>query len=236
MKKIIVALLICLFVVALVGCGGEYDKKYEYDGTSLIGKWIDFKVDESEYDIYEFVDDTRVVLTTNCYGIEKSRLEANYKVQDKNQILIYSETFGNEYIRFSITDEGLLVLLVLDDMNNPSEEERIMKKYDLEYNTSEEALNKIVGTWKSKDNEAIRFTFNSYYTGRSTQTDGQGAGYSYKIYYSLKGSTLYFIFGYSIGLEDESRGCEYKVENDTLTLYGKDSDGNKTELVFTREK
>ena len=52
MKKIIVALLICLFVVALVGCGGEYDKKYEYDGTSLIGKWIDFKVDESEYDIY----------------------------------------------------------------------------------------------------------------------------------------------------------------------------------------
>lgn len=235
MKKIILAMMICLTVIMLFGCGGKYDKKYEYDGVSLIGKWIDKNVDESEYDIYNFVDESTVILSTNCYGIEKGRMKATYKVEDKNQIVIHSE-FGYEYIRFSITDDGYLVLLVLDDMNNPSEEERIMKKYDLAYNTSKDALKDIVGTWINSENSAIKFTFNDDYTGTSVQGDGQGAGYSYKIYYSLKDSTLYFIFEYSIGLEDESRSCEYKVENDTLTLYGKDDKGNKTEIKFTREK
>ncbi len=235
MKRLILALLICLTVVMLISCGGEYDKNYEYDGESLVGKWIDKSVDESEYDIYDFVDEDTVILTTNCYGIEKNRMEATYRVEDKNQIVIHSE-FGYEYIRFSITKDGYLVLIVLDDMNNPSEEERIMKKYDLAYNTSLELLNSIVGTWVNNENNAIKFTFNSDYTGTSVQGNGQGAGYSYKIYYSLKGNTLYFIFEYSIGLEDESRACEYKVENDTLTLYGKDEKGNTTEIKFTREK
>lgn len=235
MKRFALVMMICLFVIVLTCCGGKYDKKYEYDGVSLVGKWIDKNIDDSEYDIYNFVDEDTVILSTNCYGIEKSRMEATYKVEDKNQIVIHSE-FGYEYIRFSITDDGYLVLLVLDDMNNPSEEERIMKRYDLTYNTDKNALNSIVGTWANTENKEIKFTFNSDYTGTSVQGDGQGAGYSYKIYYSLKDSTLYFIFEYSIGLEDESRACEYKVENDTLTLYGKDDKGNTTEIKFTREK
>ena len=183
MKKTLIFILISLCilsVVSLTGCKDNYDEDYVYDGKSLIGKWVDDKLDSNSYDVYEFIDETKVILTTNCRGIELDKLEGTYTVTDNNQIVIQSK-FGKEYIRFSINKSGNLILVVLDDMNRPAEGERVMKKYDLNYNSGE---NKLVGTWKSLDNENEKFIFNEDFTGKSVGLSSKDEPIEYKIYYS----------------------------------------------------
>jgi len=224
----LVAALCVGLIVYYEGCDGKYDKNYEYDGHSLLGRWVDENMDESSYDVYDFVDESHVILTTNYYGIEIDRLEATYKVEDGNKISMHSEAFGYEYIRFSITKKGELVLKVLDDLNNPSEDERVMVKRDLGYNTSNAA---ILGTWRSNDDASVSFTFKGDYTGTSTVSSDTLGTLEYQLKYSLKGNTLYFILTYSIGMGDTVEICEYKIEGSTLTMYGK----NGEELKFTKE-
>ena len=119
MKKVLIFMLlvICtLSLLTLIGCGDLYNEDYVYDGHSLVGKWVDEELNSNSYDVYEFIDETKVILTTNCRGIELDKLEGTYSVTNNNQIVIQSE-FGKEYINFSITKDGRLILLVLDDMN-----------------------------------------------------------------------------------------------------------------------
>lgn len=234
MKKtlILIILILCtLSLTTLVGCGGLYDEDYVYDGNSLIGKWVDDELDSNSYDVYEFIDETKVILTTNCRGIELDRLEGSYTVTDNNQIVIDSD-FGNEYIRFSITKDGKLVLMVLDDMNRPAEGERVMKKYDLNYNNGE---NKLLGTWKSLDNENEKFIFYDDFSGKSVGLNSKGEPAEYKIYYSYTDSEVNIILEYMIGYEEIVKTANYKIVDNILTMYGEDKDGNKIEIKFERE-
>ena len=234
MKKtlIFIILILCtLSLTTLVGCGDIYDEDYVYDGNSLIGKWVDDELDSNSYDVYEFIDETKVILTTNCRGIELDKIEGTYTVTDNNQIVIDSD-FGNEYIRFSITKDGRLVLLVLDDMNRPAEGERIMKKYDLKYNNGE---NKLLGTWKSLDDENEKFIFNEDFTGKSVGLNTKGEPAEYKIYYSYTENEINIIIEYMIGYEEMVKTANYKIADNILTMYGEDKDGNKIEIKFERE-
>ena len=233
MKKILltVSIIACLLLAMLLSSCDLYNKNYVYDGTSLIGKWVDEELNTGSYDVYEFVDDKNVILTTNCHGIELNRLEGTYTVEDNNKIVIQSG-FGKEYIRFSITKDGRLVILTLDDMNMPSEDERVMSKYNLEYNKGE---NKLLGTWKSLDNENEKFVFNEDFTGKSIGLSSKGEVIEYKLYYSYKGSELNIIIEYMIGYEEMVRTTEFKVEKNILTMSGTDKDGNKIEIKFERE-
>ncbi len=234
MKKSIIILLtiLCLFILASCDSCGLYDEDYVYDGNSLIGKWVDEKLDEYAYDVYEFIDNNKVNLTTNCRGISLKTIEGTYTVEDNNKIVI-SSVFGKEYIRFSITDSGKLVLLTLTDLNTPVEDERVMVKYNLEYNEGE---NKLIGTWKSKDNPDEKFVFNEDFTGKSIGLSSKGEETSYKIYYSYKGNELNIIIEYMINLEEMVRTTEFKIENNILTMSGSDKDGKEINIIFEREE
>jgi hypothetical protein len=220
MKRAIAYLLIAICVFALVSCEScdKYDEDYVYDGKSLVGKWVDSSINENSYDVYHFVDNTRVILTTNCYGIELKRLEGTYSVTDNNKIHIKSN-FGNEYVRFSITDEGELVLKTLNDMNIPEETERVMIRYNLTYNQSNERL---LGTWASVDNPNERYIFNEDYTGKVIGEAQSGDIAEYKFYYSTKANKLYIIVEYTIGYQEKVKEVEVSIHNDTLILRGYD--------------
>jgi len=235
MKKTIAILSILMCMLALFmlsGCKSLYNKKYVYDGTSLIGKWIDEDLNENSYDTYEFVDEQNVILTTNCRGIALRSIKGTYTVEDNNKIVITSDAFGKEYIRFSITKDSRLVILTLDDMDIPSEDERVMTKYDLSYNKGE---NKLIGTWVSKESPDEKFIFNEDFSGKSVGLTSLGEVTEYKIYYSFKENELNIIVEYMIGYEEMVRTAEYKIENNTLTMSGKDKDGKKIEILFERE-
>ena len=233
MKKIILilSLAMCLIsITLLMGCD-LYNEDYVYDGSSLIGKWMDDDLDPNSYDVYEFVDNETVILTTNCRGIELDKLEGKYTVTDNNQIVIQSK-FGKEYIRFSITKKGKLVLIVLNDMNLPAEGERVMKKYDLDYNKGE---NNLIGTWKSLDNPNEKFIFNSDFTGKSVGLSQKEEIVEYKYYYSYKNDEVNIIIEYMIGYEEMVKTSKFKIENNILTMYGEDKEGKKIEIKFERE-
>ncbi len=233
MKKIvaIVSIIICVITAMLLCSCDLYDEDYIYDGSSLIGKWVDEDLNSNSYDVYEFIGNENVILTTNCRGIELERLEGTYTVEDNNKIVINSK-FGKEYIRFSITKDGRLVVLTLNDLDRPAEEERVMVKYNLEYNNGE---NKLVGTWKSKDNENEKFIFNEDFTGKSVGLSSKGEVVEYKLYYSYKNTELNIIIEYMIGYEEMVRTTEFKIENNILTMSGKDKDGKEIIIQFERE-
>ena len=234
MRKIVltVSIIACLLALLLLSsCGDLYDEDYIYNEGALVGKWVDEKLNDSSYDVYEFIDNERVILTTNCKGIELDRLEGAYTVEDNNKLVIQSE-FGKEYIRFSITKDGRLVILTLNDLDRPSEDERVMEKYALDYNKGE---NNLVGTWKSKDNENEKFIFNEDFTGKSIGLSKKGEVVEYKLYYSYKGSELNIIIEYMIGYEEMVRTTEFKIENNILTMSGKDKDGKEIKIQFERE-
>ena len=97
LKTVIVITALALVVGLLVGLlvfsdckKSNYDKNYEYDGVSLIGKWVDDELDEKYYDVYEFVNESKVILSSYCYGIKLDSIEGTYEVVDKNQINIIS--------------------------------------------------------------------------------------------------------------------------------------------------
>lgn len=234
MKKLIAILSLTLCLISLsmlVSCGSHYNGDYVYDGTSLIGKWVDKKIQSNSYDVYEFIDENKVILTTNCRGITLDKLEGTYEVTDKNQIVI-SSTFGKEYIRFSITKDSELVLVILDDMNRPAEGERVMKKYDLNYNIG---TNNLIGTWKSVDNENEKFVFNEDFTGKSVGLSTKGDPVEYKLYYSYTDKEINIIIEYMIGYEEMVKTSNYKIEGNTLTMYGEDKDGKEITIKFERE-
>ena len=234
MKKIVltVSIIACLLVMLLLsGCGGLYNDKYVYSEGALVGKWVDERLNDSSYDVYEFIDNENVILTTNCKGIELDRLEGTYTVEDNNKLVINSE-FGKEYIRFSITKDNRLVILTLNDLDRPAEDERVMEKYSLDYNKGE---NSLVGTWISKDNENEKFIFNEDFTGKSVGLSKKGEVIEYKLYYSYKGNELNIIIEYMIGYEEMVRTTEFKIESNILTMLGKDKDGKEIKLQFERE-
>ena len=233
MKKTIciLSILVCVFTLFMLNSCKLYKENYVYDGKSLVGKWVDEELDSNSYDVYEFIDNEKVILSTNCRGIVLDKLEGTYVVEDNNKIVIQSE-FGKEYIRFSITKDGRLVILTLDDLNRPSESERVMTKYNLDYNKGE---NQLVGTWKSTTNPDEKFIFNEDFTGKSVGLSSNGAVSEYKLYYSYKNDEINIIIEYMIGYEEMVRTSNYKIENNILTLSGVDKDGNKIEIKFERE-
>lgn len=226
------ALIVALCVSLLVFCEDckktKYNKNYKYDGTALIGKWTDSDFDKKSYDVYNFVDEDTVILTTNTFGIELQRLEASYEVADNNQLVAtytYKDNLGNDktqrdYFRFSITKKGELVLVVLDDMNNAQTERLMSKCDDLGYNKGE---NTLVGTWEYSGPEGIiTYTFNSDYTG-TMRTEENGEIREPKLYYSYKDGTLYYIREFGVSLQEQVRESAFRIDGNTLYLGTGDS-------------
>lgn len=214
MKKIISIALILCFMFAFVGCKDDefkLDKKYEYDGTSLVGKWQSANLDHSSYMVYEFEGGSETgynnaTVSMYFYGIEALSIPATYRVEDKNVLVIdYNDnSISTERYNFSISD-GRLYIDTGDDV--------ILENYDLEYNESDD----IMGTWK--DDEGVVWTFLKDHTGSVTDSEGMN-----EIYFSTLGSTLYIFINENLLNPDYEfkpeyvSSCTYTIENETLTL------------------
>lgn len=230
MKKIILIALSILPIIIFASCGcdryvSKYDKDYVYDGKSLVGIWQEIDYEDQYYETYEFTKDGKVFLTSYSFGIEMQKIDATYKVDGNNSLVIAWERNGAPETNtndFSITNDGVLVLRQVVDSKTTEME---LTPYNLKYNEK----NDIVGSWRNTDKKDEIFTFNKDYTGRAGNNN-----ISYKFYYSLKDSSLFMSIVTIDGFKDVVETMSYKVEGNTLTLSGKNADKSETILTFER--
>lgn len=229
MKKVIFALILTFsFVILLTSCGkykSKYDKNYVYDGESLIGKWQECAHDDEFYQVYNFTSSKDVTLTSYSFGIVMQQIEATYRVEGNNSLVV---EWGDGYVNrndFSISNDGYLTITqVLEAEYN----EMVLEPYSLDWNTKNDD---IVGTWASNEYENETFTFDaSYVLSVENKTE------IYKMPYAISGDKLAFGGEFVDGFKEEVNVMTYKIDGDTLTLSGKDENGGDVTLTFTKEK
>ena len=230
MKKIICILLVCVCILGFASCDKSlYDENYVYDGSSLIGKWGEENYDESYYFSYEFFADGTIEHTVYNYGIEASVVRGTYTAE-RNEILIdvvqYDKTTVHYEHKFTITEDGKLVIVYLSDEDQMTEKEMILIPFDVDFNDDNSA---IVGSWEDKANEGEVWTFANDYTG--TVSNGE---YTYKMYYSLNGKKLYMAYEFVEGVKQSLVEMKYSVDGNTLKISGS-IDGEKIEYEFERK-
>ena len=231
MKRFFTVFLAIITIVILVAsCKGgdkyvsKYVEDYKYDGTSLVGKWQESSYKNEEYQTYEFFQNGDVICTIYSFGIEMGRIEATYKVDGDNTLLITWD--GNPYPdrnKFSINKDNYLVICQVVDSSTLEME---LVPYDMKYNVGENAL---IGSWISKENPLESFTFFEGYTGVS-----RGDGAEYDFHYSIKDSSIFFSFEIIDEIKSPVESMTYKIEENTLTLAGKDKDGKEITLTFEK--
>ena len=229
MKRIVVSFALICVVLCLFACDkseavdeNAYNENYEYDGTSLVGKWREEGYIDDQYQIYEFGSDGRVSCTLYSFGIEIGRLEATYSIEGSNTLVINWNENQVDKNNFSISKNNVLVIT---QIASASTQEMRFVPYDLKYNISNEEL---CGSWRSNSSTGEIFTFYEDYTGRVS-----GLGEAYDFLYSTNESTIFMSFDF-VGGSQHTEGLSYKVEGDTLTLTGTNQDNNNFSLVFTR--
>ena len=226
MKKYIFALVCILsFALFLSGCGkyvSKYDENYVYDGESLIGKWQECEHSDDYYQVYNFTSKTDVTLTSYSFGIVMQEIEATYRVEGNNTLVVeWGEGFVNKN-DFSVSSDGYLTITqVLEAEHN----EMVLEPYSLDWNTK----NDIKGVWVSSDYENEVFTFDASYT-----LTVEGENDTYKMPYATSGERLAFGGEFVDGFKEEVNVMTYKIDGDTLTLTGKDENGSTVTLTFTR--
>lgn len=229
MKKLVFALAsILTLVIFISGCSkyvSKYDENYVYDGESLLGKWQEREHSDEYYQVYNFTSSKDVILTSYSYGIVMQEIEATYRVDGSNSLVV---EWGGGYVNtnpFSISSDGYLTITqVLEAEHN----EMVLERYNLEWNTDNSSIK---GTWISSDYQNETFTFGANYT-----LTVEGDSEIYKMDYAVKGDTLAFGGEFVEGFKEEVNVMTYKVEGDTLTLTGKNENGNDVVLTFTRRK
>ena len=227
MKKLIaVFVLIFSLSLVLISCGDKYVSKYDanyvYDGVSLVGKWVENNHSDKYYQVYE-ISEEKIILTAYSYGIEMQQITATYKVEGNNTLAV---SWGDGYVDrndFSITEDNIFVLTqVLASETGEME----LIPYNLDWNTDNSML---VGTWISNEYNGEVFTFKSNY-----KLIVEGLAEIYQMPYAVSGSTLAFGGEFVENFKEEVNVMTYQVEGDTLTLTGKNEDGSKLVLTFTR--
>ena len=236
-KKKIIALVVLIILVIAVTVGiilylnnreKMYQSSYIYDGTSLYGKWQQYKdFDDKGYIIYEFTKDGAtknggisgtVIATYYIYGIQATKTESTFRTEGKNTLIIHYSVDGvlqNSKSKFSINDSEILVM--------KGDENTILQKYNLEYNKD----NEIFGEWVDAENPYITYKFNEDYTGEFTDAENldiNGKPNKTKIAYSTKGDTIYMFIDEHLLIKDYAfkpefvKDLNYKIENGVLTL------------------
>ncbi len=229
MKKLIFALTVALsFVLLLSGCQkyvSKYDENYVYDGESLLGKWQEAQHDDEFYQVYNFTSSDDVTLTSYSYGIAMQEIEATYRVEGNNSLVVeWGDGYSNRN-DFSISSDGYLTITQVLEAEHG---EMVLEPYKLEWNTDN---SDIKGTWVSNENKNETFTFGSSYT-----LTVEGETDVYKMPYAIKGDMVAFGGEFVDGFKEEVNVMTYKIDGDTLTLTGKDENGGSVVLKFTREK
>lgn len=225
---VIISLLLSLFVLVSCNDKGEFDESYSYDGTSLIGAWQQDGCGDNDYRTYEFYEDGRVICKACWYGVALDTVYGTYTVVDGNTMEI---VYGNDDFerdstnRFSITNEGNLIILALDERGN--EIEIKYTPYNKGYN---EEAHLLVGTWRFNENQDEYYTFNSDMTG----VIGGDSSYSFK--YSTKDGVLYLLIEFIDGVIDQNASSiafKYEINGSTLTF----EIGDEPPLIqeFTKE-
>lgn len=227
MKRFLAILFVVLsFTFVLVSCGDKvkYDENYVYDGTSLLGSWQERDFDDEYYQIYTF-HEKKVILTSYSYGIMMQEIEADYKIEGDNTLVI---SWGDGYIDrndFSISKHPVLVISQIVSTNV---DEMQLVPCNTGWNKDNSA---IVGTWINDDNPLERFDFKSDYT---LVVDGEYDTYSMP--YAVKDDYLALGGQFIDGFKENVSVLNYKINGDTLTLTGVDKNEKDIVVTFTREK
>ncbi|MBQ7907090.1 MAG: hypothetical protein IJ309_07885 [Clostridia bacterium] len=217
--------------------GPKYDESYVYDGFSLVGTWREYEHDDSGYILYEYKADNTITKTSYTYGIKDQQIVGTYTVTMPNSITIRYEGEGDEPVEtsnFSIDEWGTLVLYTLGDMGY---RHLGYVKNDLEFSKGE---NPLLGDWRLLENNDVNMHFGSdsygylYYVSSPNERDDFA--------YSWRGDNeLYMLYVIRFeGTPDIPTGSiiapGYRIEDDRLTIYGNDSNGNYIEQVYERIK
>ena len=211
----------------------KYDESYQYDGISLVGTWREYNHDDSGYLLYEYKSDGTITKTSYTYGIKDQQITGTYKVSLPNSITIeYGDT--RETSNFSIDEIGTLVLYTLGDMGY---EHRAFVPSDLTFAKGE---NKLLGSWRLKENNDISITFGNDGYGNFAYISNPNKRDDFA--YSYRGdSELYMLYVIRFeGTPDIPSGSimapSYKIEGNTLTIYGNDANGGYIEQIYERIK
>ena len=211
MKKLIAVSLFILTFACLFSCGSKYNEEYVYDGQSLVGKWQEEALTEEYFITYEFFADGKFLQSVCVYGIEIEQEIGKYEAKDSKLTLIFDDNGTDVRIenKFTITEDGELVMVYLSKQNEMQEMEAVYIPYEMEYNKE----NPLLGTWENASVEDELWIFDDEFVvtmPNKVKTE--------KMAYSINGNKLYLLYMIDPG--------EHKLYSDTPIIFTFKLDGN----------
>ncbi|MBO5312330.1 MAG: hypothetical protein J6B29_00045 [Clostridia bacterium] len=229
MKRIIWVLALLVLCIGLSSCDKSlFDENYVYDGTSLLGKWQSEDKEDGYYYSYEFFDNGKVEWKEYSYGIEFSVELREYTAQGHEITLKatrYDGTVSTEKNKFTITEDGKLVIVYLD-ADAMTEKESVLVPFENDFN---EDADRIFGSWEDRDNPGEIWSFNEDFSGSIADDKN-----SYTIYYSVKDKRLYIAYEFVPGVKQSLVQYDMDLDGDTLSLKCK-IEGETVKYVLERK-
>ena len=215
MKKLFSLTFLCLLTLCLFSCGSLYDEGYVYDGNALVGKWQEKALNEEYYITYEFLSDGTLIQAAYVYGIEIEREVGRYEAEGSALTLIFDDNGTPVSIenKFTVTEDGELVMVYLSKQNQMQEMEAVYIPYEMEYNQE----NPLLGTWENTEVKDELWIFDKDFVvtmPNEIKTE--------KLAYSIKGNKLYMLYMIDPG--------EHKLYSDTPVVFTFEIDGDTLEL------
>ena len=227
MKKIIFTLTICALALCLFACGSKFDENYVYDGESLVGTWQEEKIDYADYYTYEFAKDGKMVLKQFIYGMEISSEEGTYTVTDNKIEVLFPEENGTTSVienRFSITEDGELVMVRLSTVNQIEEVEAVYVPHTPVFNLA----NPLAGTWENNAVEDELWIFDE-----NMEITIPNAVKEEKMLYAVDENKVYMLYLIDSGEHklflETPLVFDYELNGNTLKLFG------QVNYVFTKK-
>ena len=216
MKKIFFTLILCALALCLFSCGNKFDENYVYDGTSLVGTWQEEEIDYADYYTYTFHQNGKMELKQFIYGMEVAADEGEYTIKDNKLEVLFPEDNGKTALvenRFSITDDGELVMVRLNTANQMEEIEAIYIPYEPVFNLE----NQLVGTWENEDVKDELWIFGDNYEITIPNIEK-----TEKMLYAVDDDKIYMLYLIDSG--------EHKLFLETPLIFEYDLDGDTLEL------
>lgn len=218
MKKIIFTLILVSLALCLFSCGEKFDENYVYDGTSIVGTWQEEEIDYAGYYTYSFSKDGKMELKQFVYGIEVSADVGTYTVDGNTLEVTFPEENGADSLvknRFSITEDGELVMVRLSTVNEIEEVETVYVPFEPVFNLE----NNLIGTWENTEVENELWIFDENYEITLPNEEK-----SEKMLYSVDEDKVYMLFLIDSGenkiILETPIIFEYELDGDTLKLFG----------------
>lgn len=219
MKKILCIAVLCACIFCLFACDdSKYDENYVYDGTSLVGTWQEEEIDYANYYTYQFSKDGKMLLKEFIYGMEVSSEEGTYTVKDNKLTVLFPDDDGTSYYvenKFSITDDGELVMIRLSTENQMEEVEAVYVPHTPVFNLE----SPLVGTWENSEVKDELWIFD-----KNHQITLPNKEKTEKMLYSTKDGKVYMLYLIDSGENklflETPLIFDYELDGDTLKLYG----------------